>query len=251
MTAGLDRWRGKVALVTGASSGIGSGIALALAGMGMRVALAGRRQDRLRKVASEVERLGSEALTLVVDLRSEEALMAMFSRIRERWGGVDVLINNAGLGRSEPMIHTDPALLREMLEVNVWAATLCILESLKDMQGKEDDAIINIASLAAHRVVPGRNVTYYAATKHALKAITEGLRSELQAEKSPIKIGLISPGVVETEFHQSANPTGSPQPYATPPLDPADIAHAVLYMLSTARNVQVNDIWLRPISQFH
>ena len=251
MTAGLERWQNKVALVTGASSGIGQAVAVALAAMGMRVVLAARRIERLREVAAEVEKVGGEALPLAVDLRDEQSIQSMFSRIREKWGGLDVLINNAGLGRTEPMIHTDPKYLREMLEVNVWAATLCILEAVKDMTGKEDAAIINVSSLAGHRVVPGRNVTYYAATKHALKALTEGLRSELQQENSPIKIGMISPGVVETAFHQTADPGGGAAQYHGAPLVPSDIAHAVLFMLSTARHVQINDIWIRPMTQFH
>lgn len=250
---GMNRWQGKVALVTGASAGIGHAVAHALAAAGMRVVLSARRLDRLEALKKELEAHTPNpgVMTISTDLRNEADLHGMFAKVRQEWGGVDVLINNAGLGRSEPMMDTDLSHLRDMLEVNVWALTVCIKEALADMEGKTDAAIINISSLAGHRLIPARNMTFYAATKHAVNAITEGLRSELQQRKSLIKIGMISPGMVETEFHQAADPGAKVTEYGSTPLKAEDIAEAVLYMLSTAPHVQINDILLRSTEQIH
>lgn len=255
MSEGLERWSGKVALVTGASSGIGRATAEVLAAMGMRVALSARRADRLEGLKAELEQRfaaqGAQVLALAADLSDEASIHDLFARLRKAWGGVDVLINNAGVGRTEPMISTDLKYLRTMLEVNVWAPAVCIREALEDMAGKQDAAIVNISSMAAHHVVPGRKATFYSATKHALRALTEGLRSELQQAGSPVKLALISPGIVETEFQRVASPSGQVSPFGATPLQPRDIADAVRYILSVPRNVQINDILLRPVDQAH
>jgi 17beta-estradiol 17-dehydrogenase / 3beta-hydroxysteroid 3-dehydrogenase len=248
---GLARWRGKVALVTGASAGIGRAAAEALAGIGMRVALTARRAERLEALRSALEARGAEALAIAADLATPEGPAAAFAPVRERWGGVDVLVNNAGLGWREPLSEADWAHLQPLLDVNVRAAARCIQEALHDMQGKADAAIVSISSLAGHRVPPGHGATFYSATKHALKAITDGLRIELVNKASPIKVGMISPGVTASEFHDIAAPGGHYAGYAFPPLQPEDIADALLYMLSVPRHVQIHDIVMRSVHQVH
>ncbi|HUJ73240.1 MAG TPA: SDR family NAD(P)-dependent oxidoreductase [bacterium] len=252
MSEGIERWAGKVALVTGATSGIGEAMARALAGIGCKVALTGRRAERLQALERQLAAGGAAVLALPADLRLEPAILGLFQVIRQRWGGVDVLINNAGLGYNANKIATAAREdWREMLDLNVMAVLICTQEALKDMAGKQDAAIINISSLAGHRVVPGRTETIYAACKFAVRAITEGLRSELQAQGSPVKLASISPGMVATEFHARAARGAKVTPPAYKLLDPKDIADAALYMLSTPRHVQVNDILLRPVGQPH
>lgn len=245
---GMARWRGKVALITGGSAGIGSATARALARAGMRLALTARRSERLEALRPELEALGAEVLTIPADLATVEGPGQVFAQVREQWGGVDVLINNAGLGRVEPMTTVDWSVLQTMLDVNVRAATLCLREALQDMEGKSDAMILNISSLAGHRVPQGRGNTFYAATKHALKALTDGVRMELVASKSLVKVGMISPGMVESEFHDVASTTGEAS-YAFPPLKAEDVADALVYMLSVPPHVQIHDIVMRSVHQ--
>ncbi|HKI98227.1 MAG TPA: SDR family NAD(P)-dependent oxidoreductase [bacterium] len=247
----LERWHGKVALVTGASAGIGHAVALALAGIGMRVAITARRAERLETLRNELTAHGAEVLAVAADLATPQGPGEVFARVRETWGGVDVLVNNAGLGHRVPVSEADWEHLQPLLDLNVRAATLCMQEALRDMQGKQDAAIINVSSVAGHRVPPGHGATFYAATKHALKAITDGLRMELVRKHSPVKIGMLSPGMVESEFHDVATPGGRAGGYEFPPLKAEDIADALLYMLSVPRRVQIHDIVLRSVHQPH
>ena len=163
-----------------------------------------------------------------------------------------MLVNNAGLGWQDPLAKGKTGEWREMVEVNLMALMICMREALSDMEKSGAGQIVNISSLAAHRVAPGRNVAFYAATKHGVRALTDGLRGELAAAGSPIKIGMISPGLVETEFHEKAWRDGAVarELYSKiNALQPADLAQAVLYMLSTPPHVQVNDIIMRPVEQ--
>lgn len=248
-----NRWEGKVALVTGASSGIGHELARNLSQAGMKVAVCARRKDRLDVLAEEINAAGGEVLALEADLRDEASILAMFAAIRERWGGVDVLINNAGLGRLSPLIDSPTDWWREMLEVNVLALTICTREAIQDMQKRGDDGhVIHISSLSAYRIPAGNGGGMYAATKHAVRALTEGLRMELRSAKSKIRISAISPGFVETEFakvyHQSEEK--AQELYASmDALQPSDIANAVRYILDSPPHVQVHDLLIRPTAQ--
>jgi len=251
---GAERWKGKVALVTGATTGIGEAMAHALGQLGMKVAVAGRRKERLDAVVKALQADGAEGLATPVDLRSEADIQRMFKDVHGKWGTVDVLINNAGLGYNGTMADAPTADWKEVLDVNVLAFSICIREALKDMAGKQDAAIVNISSIAGHRVPPGaRGNTFYAASKHAVKAITDGLRFELVNGNSKIKMGMISPGMVATEFHARSTRT-APKPGSAAQfrvLDPQDIAQAAVYMISTPRHVQVHDIVIRSVEQPH
>ena len=132
-----------------------------------------------------------------------------------------------------------------MLDVNVLALTLCMQEAIKDMELAGLGQIINISSMSGHRVPLGGNVGMYSATKHAVKALTEAMRGELAAKGSPIKIGAISPGMVETEFHAKMGADA----IEIKMLQSDDIADAVCYLLSTPAHVQIHEMMLRPIGQ--
>jgi len=245
----LERWRGKVAVVTGASSGIGRATAALLADAGLKVAVAARRRERLDAFAAE--RPGAEVLALEVDLRDEAAIARAFAQVRERWGGVDVLVNNAGLGRKAPLVSGATEAWREMLEVNVLALCVCTREALQDMRARGDQGhVIHVSSMSAHRVPSGSGV--YSATKFAVRSLTEGLRQELRELESGIRVSSISPGFVETEFaatyHESeeaARATYSRFPVLTPD----DVANAVAYVLGAPAHVQVHDVLVRPTQQ--
>ena len=243
-------WAGRKALVTGATTGIGEAIAYALADMGLLVVLVGRRTSELEQVARNVDRRGGSAQVYTCDLGNAEASVAMFAALEASDGGLDVLINNAGLGYKAGVSNFDTADLRQMLDVNVFGASICIREALRLLGHRPGTAIITISSMAAHRIPPG-GFGFYAASKHALRAIMEALRVELVEMGSPTKVGSISSGTVATGFHKLFARSDSDPTSALPfeRLTPEDIAAAVTYMLNTPDRVQVNDILIRPMGQ--
>ena len=247
----LARWRGRVALVTGASSGIGRAVAERLAEAHMRVVVCGRRRARLHELAERLGGRGAEVLPIAVDLRREGDVAALFARVRSGWGGVDVLVNSAGLGRDAPLLDGPTEAWREMFELNVLALCVCTREAVHDMRRRGDSGhVVHVSSMSAYRVPPQAGA--YAATKHAVRALTEGLRAELRALNSGIRVSSVSPGTVETEFaavhHQSeerARETYSRYKV----LEPRDVAEAVAFLLAQPGHVQVHDVQLRPTEQ--
>ncbi len=175
----------------------------------------------------------------------------MFAQVRERWGGVDVLINNAGLGHLAPLLDGDTEQWREMLDVNVLALCVCTREAVSDMRRQQRAGhVIHVSSMAAHRVPSESGV--YSATKFAVRALTEALRQELRAAKSEIRVSAISPGFVETEFaaHYHKSEEAARATYGRfQVLAPADIADAVEYVLGAPPHVQVHDVLIRPRDQ--
>ena len=239
-----------VALITGASSGIGEAIARTLYDAGYALVLAARRLDRLRTLAESFED-PSRVMIQQTDLRDPSSIGTLFTEIRAKWGGVDVLINNAGLGRLAPLTSGDEELWREMLEVNVLALCICTREAVSDMRRRGDEGhVIHVSSMASHRVPGGSGV--YSATKFAVRSLTEGLRLELRAAKSKIRVGAISPGFVETEFAEvyHGDAEKAKETYSQyRVLDPQDIASTVLHMLQLLKHVQIHDVLVRPTEQ--
>jgi NADP-dependent 3-hydroxy acid dehydrogenase YdfG len=250
---GLQRWRGRIALVTGASGGIGEAMARALAGIGMRVAMVARRHDRLEALATELAGEGKQTLVCAGDVGRERDVLDIFEAVSTRWGAPDVLVNNAGTGMMSTLENGKWQDWCDTLNVNVAAPALCVREALRGMHAKEEAQIINIASLYGHRdYVP--NFSFYQASKFAVRAWTNTLRAELAARPGGtcIRVGMISPGLTATEFRERASEGKFRyQSYFDnyPPLLPADIAAAALYMLSTPAHVQVQDILLSPLGQ--
>lgn len=248
----LEAWRDHVALVTGASSGIGRAVTLDLLRAGMRVAACARRVDRVRELAGELDgEAGQRLLPLAVDLRRTPDVEAMFADVRSRWGGVDVLINNAGLGYRSPLLDGDTERWREMFEVNVLALCVCTREAVQDMRARGVAGhVIHIASMAGHRVPPMGGV--YSATKHAVLALTEGLRQELRAAESDIRVTAVSPGFVETGFaavYHSDEAMAAETYGRFPCLQPEDVSRAVCYVLAQPPHVQLHDVLMRPTRQ--
>ena len=243
----MERWKGRVAMVTGASSGIGRAIARMLADEGMRVAVCARREERLREIAEA----GGEVLPVVVDLRDPASILGAFERVREAWGGVDVMVNNAGLGHQEPLTTGDHEKWREMLEVNVLALCICTREAVKDMRDRGDDGhVVHVSSMAGHRVPTSSGV--YSASKFAVRSLTEGLRVELRELGSDIRVTAVSPGFVETEFHERyfGSQDAARKAYSRfPVLQPEDIASTVRHVLSLPPHAQVHDVLMRPTRQ--
>lgn len=249
----MEYWQGCIALVTGASSGIGREIACDLAASGMRVALCARRSERLRSLQRELEAQGAEILAMPTDLRDEAQIMVLFDTIRQRWDGVDVLVNSAGINRKSFLVDGDSDDWRALWEVNVLALSICTREAIQDMRRRGDDGhVIHIASMSGHRVPWGTGSGMYAATKFAVVALTEKLRRELRELESDIRVTAISPGFVETEMAEKVHGSqeAARELYSRyPVLQPEDIASAVRYALSCPPHMQIHDILVRPTRQ--
>lgn len=247
-----------VAVVTGASSGIGRAIAKALATHGYDLAICARRQDRLDAIALQLTEKGATVHAQTVDLRDEAQILSFFATIKARWGHLDVLINNAGLGHKESLTNGNTEAWREMLDVNVLALCICTREALSLMEPATTLAqtrehaghIVHVSSMSGHRVPAITGM--YSATKFAVRSLTETLRRELRSRNSPIRISSVSPGVVETEFaekyHQSTEKAQNTYSQFTV-LQADDIANAVMYALTQPAHVEVNDILVRPTQQ--
>jgi NADP-dependent 3-hydroxy acid dehydrogenase YdfG len=247
----MDRWKGRVALVTGASSGIGWVTAKRLADAGMQVYGCARRGERLTALEEASRESAGSFAGIVADLRSESAITRLFEQIREAAGGVEVLVNNAGLGHLAPLMSGRTEAWREMLEVNVLALCICTREAIRDMRTRGDRGhVIHISSMSAHRVPTGSGV--YSATKFAVRSLTEGLRQELRAAGSAIRVSAISPGFVETEFaaHYHGSEAAAVETYGRyRVIQSAEIADAVLYALSQPDHVEIHDVLMRPTQQ--
>ena len=241
----------KIALVTGASSGIGYATALRLAQAGAQVYATARRTDRLAQLAQEAKTASGGIRPLGCDLRDSAAIAKLFERIRSDGNGLDILVNNAGLGRAAPLLSGSTEAWREMLEVNVLALAVCTREAIQEMQRHgRGGHVLHISSMAAHRVPGGGGM--YSASKFAVRALTEGLRQELRACQSPIRITAVSPGFVETEFAEvfHGDAAASERTYGRfKCLEADDVAQAVLYAVSQPAHCQVHDILMRPTAQ--
>ncbi|MGI8911158.1 MAG: SDR family oxidoreductase [Rubrobacteraceae bacterium] len=236
---------GKTAIVTGASSGIGAATARRLAESGCNVALAARRECRLNALTTE---LGEKALAVPTDITNPAAAGALVARTVERFGAVDVLVNNAGIGLYAPIAEGDPANWRRMFDVNVLGALYVTRAAVRHMLERGSGDIVFISSAAGRRVPHGHGVVY-AATKHAITAIAEGLRMDLHDKG--IRVINVEPGLVRTEFpensYASADDYYAGKEYA--PLEARDIAEAVFYAIRQPSRVSVNEILVRPTEQ--
>ena len=240
----------KVALVTGASSGIGRATALALAKAGMRVALGARRTDRLEKLESEIAAAGGTAASYTVDVTQRRECQDFVDDAARRWGRVDVLVNNAGLMPLSFVknLHVDE--WDRMIDVNIKGVLYCTAAALPHMLKAGSGHVVNVSSVAGRIVFPAGSV--YCATKHAVTAFSEGLRQELSARKG-IRVTCIEPGVVATELTDTITDgslkgfvEGSKKMEA---LQSEDIAAAVVYAVSSPSHVNVNEILIRPVTQ--
>lgn len=194
----VGSFRDQVVLVTGASSGIGRKTALTFARRGAAVALAARRRVQLEDVAATVKAEGGSALVVPTDVTNLRAARACVSKVRRKWGRIDILVNNAGILLPSPVTKLTAADFQAMLRVNVFGALFMMQEVLPVMRQQGRGTIINVASLAGRRGITP--LGGYCATKFALVALSEALRTEI--DTSNIHVGLVMPGVVDTPMAQ-------------------------------------------------
>jgi NADP-dependent 3-hydroxy acid dehydrogenase YdfG len=235
---------GRVAVITGASSGIGEATGRALAADGHRVALLARRLDRIQALA---DGLGDGAIAIQADVTDRDSILAAAQRVEDELGGADILVNNAGVMLLGPFTSDQRAEQRQMVEVNLlgaMTATEAFLDQLRDGGGD----LINISSVAGRAAHAGGAV--YHATKWGLNGWSEALRQELQPE---VRVIVIEPGAVATELvdHITHGETkqGVEQFYAATAITADDIAQIIAFAVSRPRGVSLNEILVRPTAQ--
>lgn len=239
MTATIPR---PVAVITGASSGIGEATARSLAAAGHQVALLARRIDRIEALAAE---LGDGAIAIRADVTDRAALVAAAGRVQDELGGADVLVNNAGLmllGPFSPDLRAD---YRAMVEVNLMGAITTTEVFLDQLTANARGDIVNVSSAAAKTAYPVNGV--YGATKWALNGWSESLRLQLQPD---VRVTVIEPGAVATELPShithAATKAGAEQLYSTVQVTAGDIAEVITFAVSRPRHLAIHEILVRP-----
>lgn len=240
----------KIALVTGATSGIGEATAFKLAGNGFGVIITGRRQERLTVLKNKLEENGSHVLTLCFDVRDEEEVNTVLKGLPPEWQNIDVLVNNAGLAAGlEPVQQGDSVDWNRMIDTNVKGLLYVTRFVSQGMIARKKGHIVNIGSIAGKEVYSNGNV--YCATKHAVDALTKGMRFDFLPYN--IKVTQICPGAVETEFSivrfhgDKSRADKVYEGYECLVAD--DIAECIWFAVSRPPHVNVNDMLVMPTAQ--
>lgn len=242
----MDLWKGKVAIVTGASAGIGAAIAKDLCRHGMIVVGMARRLDRLQDLQKEIQSENQNSVfhPFKCDLTSETEIQAAFDYVTKTLGGVDVLINNAGTNDHVHLLKAEMEDLRRVIELNLISVISCTKKAFQSMSERDVPGyIINISSVSGYSVTLADGDPFinnvYAPTKYAVRALNHVLRHELNfMKKDKIRVSNVSPGLVRTELTQYVENRAI--------MEAKDISDAVVYLLGTDPRVQVEDFIIRP-----
>ena len=244
----MENIRGKVIIITGASSGIGEATALLLAERGAKLVLGARGLDRLADLATRITEAGGEAVYARTDVRQRDDLARLVQSAREQYGRLDVLVSNAGV---MPISLLDELRVEDweaMIDVNLKGVLYGIAAALPVFREQSFGHFVNIASTAGHKIVPTQAV--YAGTKFAVRAISEGLRQEAGDK---LRVTIISPGFVHTNFAEGmTNPELKAQLIATRDqlaMPPSAVAGATAFAIEQPAEVDVNEIVIRPTAQ--
>ena len=242
--------KNKVAIVTGASSGIGFATALALSKAGAKVAIGARRVDKLEALAKQISDNGGEVFSQRLDVTQREDCENFAKAVLKKWNSIDILVNNAGL---MPLSFFKSLKFDEwdrMVDVNIKGVLYSTGAVITHMKEKKSGHIVNLSSVAGRIVFPAGSV--YCATKHAVAAFSEGLRQEFSV-RSNIRVTSIEPGVVATELNDTITDESLKgfveNTKKMEALQAEDIANAILYAVDSPSHVNVNEILIRPTTQ--
>jgi NADP-dependent 3-hydroxy acid dehydrogenase YdfG len=238
----------KVILITGASSGIGEAIARELAARGARVLMGARRTERLNAIADALRGTGADVATAPLDVTDPAAVQRFAQTALDRWGRIEVLVNNAGIMPLSPMSALKTGEWDRMVDVNIKGVLWGIAAVLPVMERQGEGQIINIGSIGALQAVPTAAV--YCGTKFAVRAISDGLRQESRA----IRVTCVNPGVVESDLastitHKETRALMAD--YRAIALQPGDIARAVRQLIDAPASVDTSEITIRPTASAH
>jgi NADP-dependent 3-hydroxy acid dehydrogenase YdfG len=240
---------GKVVVITGASSGLGEATARYLAERGATVVLGARRVERLQALVDEITGKGGRAFALATDVTDAAQVQALVDAAVERFGRIDIMLNNAGLMPHSPLERRKIDDWDRMIDVNIKGVLYGIAAALPHMQRQKSGHFINVSSVAGHKVGPAGAV--YSATKHAVRVISEGLRQEVKPWN--LRTTIISPGAVATELPQSITEPdiaqGIGQFYEQYAIPADSFARAVAFAMSQPEDVDITEILFRPTRQ--
>jgi NADP-dependent 3-hydroxy acid dehydrogenase YdfG len=240
-----------IVLITGATAGIGEACARGFAQAKSRLILCARRTDRLTALAAELrDAHGVEVHTLTLDVRDQPAVEGAIEGLPENWRSIDILVNNAGLSRGlDPIQSGSLQDWEEMIDTNVKGLLYVSRAVLPGMVERGGGQVINIGSIAGHEVYPNGNV--YCASKHAVGAITKGMRMDLLG--TGVRVSTVDPGLVETEFSvvrfRGDDERAANVYKGLAPLSGADVAEAVIYCATRPPHVDVAELILMPTAQ--
>ncbi|XP_017850894.1 farnesol dehydrogenase-like [Drosophila busckii] len=245
----MERWQNSVAVVTGASSGIGAALVKDLVRAGLIVVGLARRLERMEALKETLpEELQSQFHAIKCDVAEQEQVASAFDWIEAELGGVDILVNNAGLLYSGQLLTMQLEQLQHVFQVNLMGVVYCTQRAFRSMQQRNVAGhVVLINSLTGHHVIHPPEASLqclnmYPVTKHGISALLEILRQELHGLQTKIKITSISPGVTDTEI--------LPTDYDTlPRLQPEDITAGIMYALATPPHVQVHQLTIKPIGE--
>src|SRR5277367_5596127 len=245
----MENIKGKVVVITGASSGLGEATARLLSAEGASVVLGARRVDRIQSLADELNAKGGKALALATDVTNHEQVKSLVDAAVQKFGRIDVMINNAGIMPHSPLERLKIDDWDRTIDVNIKGVLYGIAAALPHMKQQKSGHIINVSSVAGHRVGPGFAV--YSATKYAVRALSEGLRQEVKPYN--IRTTVISPGAVATELPNSITEADISQGihkfYEANAIPPDSFARAVAYAVEQPEDVDINEILFRPTRQ--
>jgi NADP-dependent 3-hydroxy acid dehydrogenase YdfG len=246
----MAKLEGKVAVVTGASSGIGEATAEALAAEGAAVVVAARREDRLTDLVERSRGDGGRVLAAVCDVTDESQAHGLLRKAEEEFGGVDILVNNAGVMLLSSVSKGLSDEWRQMFDVNVMGLLYATDAAIEVMKRQGGGHLVNISSLAGRKVTR-ESSGVYAGSKHAVGAISEGLRQELLEDN--IRVTVVEPGAVETELTDHITDEDARESvsglFKLERLQAEDIANAIVYAVTQPDRVSVNEILIRPTQQ--
>jgi NADP-dependent 3-hydroxy acid dehydrogenase YdfG len=241
--------KGKVVVITGASSGMGEAAAKHLSVLGATVVLGARRADRIEKLAKEILDNGGKALAIAADVTQREQVKGLVDTAVEQFGRVDVILNNAGIMPLSPMERLNVDEWDKMIDVNIKGVLNGIAAVLPYMKEQKSGQIINTSSVAGHKVFNGSAV--YSATKYAVRALTEGLRMEVKPYN--IRTTIVCPGAVKTELLEHITEADIQQAnknyVGAVGISPDSFARVVAFAISQPEDVDINEIIFRPTSQ--
>lgn len=241
--------QGKVIVITGASSGLGEASAKYLSERGATVVLAARRSDRIEKLAKEIQENGGKALAVTTDVTDAQQVQSLVDTAVKEFGRVDVMINNAGLMQQSPLESQKIDEWDNMIDINIKGVLYGISAILPQMKKQKSGHIINVSSVAGHKVTPAGSV--YCATKHAVRAISEGLRMEVKPYN--LRTTIISPGAVDTELpNHITHPesaAGIQGYYQALAISADSFARAVAFAINQPDDVDINEVLFRPTAQ--
>ena len=245
-----NRLHGRIALVTGASSGIGEATALELARQGAKVAVVARRRERLEALAGQLDALGAAPLVLAADLADEAQAQRAVRDAEAHYGRLDILVNNAGVMYLEPVAEADLARWRRMFELNVLGLIAATQAALGGMRARRDGHIVNVSSTAGRVANP--NAAAYAASKFGVVAFSEALRREVYQDN--IRVSVIEPGAVATELrehigHAATRDALNAWAEGMRQLQSQDVAETIAFCVSRRAHVNINEVLMRPTDQ--